>query len=125
MHGKDFLARLREEVLIGDGALGTMLSEYGVGREASYERLNLARPDLVRSLHSGYVDAGAQVIETNTFGANRTKLPSSQGADEVRAINQAGVLLAREAAGEKAFVAGAVGPLGTTADGEFTAWDDG
>jgi methionine synthase I (cobalamin-dependent)/5,10-methylenetetrahydrofolate reductase len=125
MQGKDFLARLREEVLIGDGALGTLLSEYGIGREASYERLNLARPDLVRNLHGGYVDAGAQVIETNTFGANRTKLPSSQRADEVRAINQAGVRLAREAGGEKAFVAGAVGPLDTTAGGgEFIPWDD-
>jgi homocysteine S-methyltransferase len=125
MDGKDFLARLREEVLIGDGALGTMLSEYGIGRDANYELLNLARPDLVRNLHKGYVDAGSQVIETNTFGANQTKLPSSHRADEVRAINQAGVRLAREAAREKAFVAGAVGPLGTIGGGaEFTAWDD-
>ena len=84
MRGKEFLARLREQVLIGDGALGTMLSESGIGREACYERLNLVRPDLIRELHRAYVDAGAQVLETNTFGANHTKLARFDSAGDVR-----------------------------------------
>ena len=73
MRGPEFLARLREEVLIGDGALGTLLSER-VGRQTAYERLNRLNPGLVRSLHAAYLDAGSQVLESNTFGANRTKL---------------------------------------------------
>jgi homocysteine S-methyltransferase len=113
MRGKEFLARLREEVLVGDGALGTMLSERGIGGESSYERLNLTHPDIVKDLHASYLDAGAQVIETNTFGANRTKLGA--GADEVGAVNHAGAALAREAAGQRAYVAGSIGPLATRA----------
>ncbi|HEY8503782.1 MAG TPA: homocysteine S-methyltransferase family protein, partial [Gemmataceae bacterium] len=73
MRGREFLARLREEVLVGDGALGTLFSERGIGRETPYELLNETHPELVRELHAAYLDAGAQVIETNTFGANRTK----------------------------------------------------
>ncbi len=111
MRGQEFLARLREEVLIGDGALGTLLSEHGVGRERSYEQLNLTNPSLVKQLHGAYLEAGAQVLETNTFGANRTKLAAFGLADQVQAINRAGVALVREVAGERAFVAGAVGPL--------------
>jgi methionine synthase / methylenetetrahydrofolate reductase(NADPH) len=103
MRGKEFLARLREEVLIGDGALGTMLSERGAAGESSYD------------LHTTYLQAGATVIETNTFGANRTKLALRGGADGVGAINRAGAALAREVAGENAFVAGSIGPLATHA----------
>src|SRR2546430_7993176 len=106
MRGQEFLARLREEVLVGDGALGTLISERGIGRETCYEHLNLAHPEFIRELHSAYLAAGAQVLETNTFGANRTKL--SDAADEVAAINRAGVALVREVAGERAYVAGAV-----------------
>ena len=74
MRGQEFLTRLREEVLIGDGAVGTMISEYDVGRETNCERLNLTHPNLIEGLHAAYVAAGADVIESNTFGANRTKL---------------------------------------------------
>jgi homocysteine S-methyltransferase len=112
MRGGEFLARLREEVLVGDGALGTLISERGPGREACYERLNLTLPDFIQGLHAEYLAAGAQVIESNTFGANRTKLATTaEGEADVAAINRAGVALARAAAGQRAYVAGAVGPL--------------
>jgi homocysteine S-methyltransferase len=111
MRGHEFLARLHDEVLIGDGALGTLISERGVGRETSYERLNLTNPDLIKDLHSAYLAAGAQVLESNTFGANRAKLALFNSAADVGAINRAGVALVREMAGSRAYVAGSVGPL--------------
>src|SRR6516162_10021008 len=111
MPGSDFLTRLREEVLIGDGAFGTLISERGIGRETNYERLNLTNPALIKDLHTAYVAAGAGLIETNTFGANRTKLSLHSIAPLVSDINRAGVALAREVAGERAFVAGSIGPL--------------
>jgi homocysteine S-methyltransferase len=109
----EFLTRLREEVLIGDGALGTLISERGIDRETSFERLNLTQPEFIKDLHASYLDAGALVLETNTFGANRTKLllHSSLEADQVAEINRAGVALVRQVAGDRAFVAGSVGPL--------------
>src|SRR5688500_11282193 len=111
MRGNEFLARLREEVVIGDGALGTMISERGIGRETNYESLNLTDPGFIQDIHRAYLAAGAQVLETNTFGANRTKLALFNCADDVVAINRTGVTLAREAAGGRAYVAGSVGPL--------------
>src|SRR5262245_54713113 len=111
MRGPEFLARLREEVVIGDGALGTLISERGIGRETNYERLNLTNPSFIKDLHAAYVDAGARLIETNTFGANRTKLSLHSIGHLVGDINRAGVALAREMAGDRAFVAGSVGPL--------------
>src|SRR6516165_3076890 len=95
MRGQELLARLREEVLIGDGALGTMISERGIGRETNYERLNLTHPEFIQDLHAAYLAAGAQLIETNTFGANRTKLALFNVGSDVAAINRAGVALAR------------------------------
>lgn len=115
MRGPEFLARLREEVLVGDGAVGTMISERGVGRDACYERLNLTNPEAIQEIHRAYLAAGAVVIETNTFGANRTKLTQQQFPDEIVAINRAGVSLAREVAGQRAYVAGSVGPLASLA----------
>ena len=111
MRGQEFLTRLREEVLIGDGALGTLISERGIGRDTNYERLNLTHPEFIKELHAAYLAAGAQVLETNTFGANRSKLAQFKFADDVAAINRAGVALVREVAGNRAFVAGSVGPL--------------
>jgi homocysteine S-methyltransferase len=111
MRGRELLARLHEEVVIGDGALGTMISERGIGRETNYEHLNLTHPEFIQDIHAAYLDAGAQVLETNTFGANRTKLEQFKFASDVAAINGAAVALARKVAGEKAFVAGSVGPL--------------
>jgi homocysteine S-methyltransferase len=111
MRGKEFLERLRAEVLIGDGALGTMLSERGLTQGVCCERLNLLNPEAVKELHASYLSAGTQVLETNTFGANRTKLSPSPGSDDVVAINRAGVLLARDVAGSRAYIAGSIGPL--------------
>ena len=106
-----FLERIHSEVLVGDGAIGTMLYAKGVGLDVNFEHLNLVRPELVTELHAEYLAAGAQVIETNTFGANHTKLQAIGLESKVRAINRKGAELARRAAGDRAFVAGSVGPL--------------
>lgn len=111
MTGKDFLPRLRERVLLGDGAIGTMFGERGAGRDLPYEQLNLSHPDWVRDLHREYIAAGSELIESNTFGANRTKLRGPDLHQQVSDLNQAGIVLAREAASDQAFVAGSVGPL--------------
>ena len=90
MRGREFLARLRDEVLVGDGALGTLISERGPGLGSSYERLNLTHPEFIKELHAAYLAAGAQVLETNTFGANRTKLAPFDQADDAATVNRAG-----------------------------------
>ncbi|HEX9079553.1 MAG TPA: homocysteine S-methyltransferase family protein, partial [Desulfuromonadaceae bacterium] len=99
-------------MLVGDGAIGTMLYAKGVGLEANFEHLNLVRPELVLELHGEYIAAGAQVIETNTFGANYTKLAPLGLDGRMSEINREGAMLARRAAaGRDVFVAGSVGPL--------------
>jgi homocysteine S-methyltransferase len=118
MRGPEFLARLHEEVLVGDGALGTMISERGISRTTNFERLNLAQPELIQSIHAAYSTAGAQVIETNTFGANRARLGRLNFPEEVASLNRAGVALARAAAGQHAYVAGALGPIQRLPDDE-------
>ncbi|MGB9080634.1 MAG: bifunctional homocysteine S-methyltransferase/methylenetetrahydrofolate reductase [Desulfuromonadaceae bacterium] len=105
------LKRLLNEVLIGDGAIGTMLYAKGVSLDSNFEHLNLVRPGLVAELAREYVAAGAQVIETNTFGANYTKLSAIGLGHKVAEINLAGARIAREATGGTALVAGSVGPL--------------
>lgn len=108
----NFLDRLHNEVLVGDGAIGTMFFAKGVSLEANVEHLNLVRPALVSELHREYLAAGSRVIETNTFGANYTKLAAIGLEKREREINLRGAQLAREAAaGSGAFVAGSVGPL--------------
>ena len=107
-----FLEALHDRVLVCDGAMGSMLYDRGVFVNQSFEALNLTRPELVVEIHRAYVDAGADIIETNTFGANRPKLAGFGLADRFAEINVAGVRLAREAAGASGFVAGAIGPLG-------------
>src|ERR671916_1021678 len=99
-------------VHVFDGAMGTMLYEKGVYINRSYDELNLTNPDLVREVHQAYVRAGAEVIETNTFGASANKLQQYGLEGSMRLINIAAARLAREAADERAYVAGAVGPLG-------------
>lgn len=110
----DLLERLvdPEAVIVFDGAMGTMLYAKGVFINQCYDELNLRSPDLVRAVHAAYVEAGAEVLETNSFGANRVKLAQYGLQNQVREINVAAARLAREEAGEQALVAGAVGPLG-------------
>ncbi len=108
------LARLLDpaDVVLFDGAMGTMLYAHGVFINQCYDELVLRAPDLVREIHAAYVKAGAEVIETNTFGANRLKLTAYGLETQVGEINRRGAQLARDAAGEFRLVAGAVGPLG-------------
>src|SRR6201988_2328039 len=97
-----------------DGAMGTLLYAKGVFINRCYDELNLSQPELIRAIHHDYLQAGAEIVETNTFGANAFRLARHSIADRVRDINRAGARLAREAA--KSFdvwVAGSVGPLGT------------
>ena len=110
---RDFRELLASDsVFVFDGAVGTRLYDKGVYINRSYDELNLTAPDLVREVHAEYVKAGADVIETNSFGATRHKLQQYGLESRLREINIAAARLAREAAGEKAFVAGAIGPLG-------------
>src|SRR6476659_4073221 len=108
----DFMSALEERVLVCDGAMGTMLYSKGIFISRSFDELNVSNPQLVREVHAEYVKTGADLIETNTFGANRTKLMSHGLADLMREINFEGARIAREAAGKNVFVAGAIGPLG-------------
>src|SRR5439155_1178844 len=110
-----FLERLRRGPLLGDGAMGTQLHARGISFERSFDELNLTQPKIVEEIHRAYIAAGAELIETNTFGANRIKL-ARHGLDKrVRDINFRAVKLAREAreiSGESVFIAGSVGPIG-------------
>jgi methionine synthase / methylenetetrahydrofolate reductase(NADPH) len=99
-------------IVIFDGAMGTMLYSKGVFINQCYDELNVRAPDMVRDVHKQYVAAGAEVIETNSFGANRVKLTQHGLQDQVHELNRAAAVLAREAAGDRALVAGAIGPLG-------------
>ncbi len=101
-----------DSVYVFDGAVGTRLYDKGVYINRSYDELNLTAPDLVREVHEEYVKAGADIIETNSFGATRHKLQPYGLESRLRDINFAAARIAREAAGEDVFVAGAVGPLG-------------
>jgi methionine synthase I (cobalamin-dependent)/5,10-methylenetetrahydrofolate reductase len=107
-----FLDALRAGALVADGAMGTQLYERGVVFNINYEELSLSRPELITRIHEAYVRAGAQVIETNTFGANRFRLQRHGLDGKVPAINAAAVKLARDAARGGAYVVGAVGPTG-------------
>src|ERR671912_2498957 len=101
-----------DRILVVDGAMGTMLYAKGVYINRCYDELNLSNPDLVREIHTEYLRAGADIIETNTFGATANKL-SQYGLDtNLEEINVLAARIAREAAGDEAYVAGAIGPLG-------------
>ena len=110
----DLLSRIKQSPMLCDGAMGTLLYAKGIFINRSYDELNLSQPDLIRGIHHEYLQAGAEIIETNTFGANSFRLARHSLADKVQDINRAGARLAREAA--KSFdvwVAGSVGPLGS------------
>ncbi len=110
----DFLSRVKQSPILCDGAMGTLLYAKGIFINRSYDELNLSQPELIRGIHHEYLQAGAEIIETNTFGANSFRMARHSLADKVVETNRAGARLAREAA--KSFdvwVAGSVGPLGT------------
>src|SRR5437879_9238025 len=109
----DLLAHLKTSAVLCDGAMGTLLYSKGIFLNRCYDELNLSQPDLIRNIHHEYLQAGAEIVETNTFGGNSFRLARHSLADRARDINLAGARLAREAA--KSFdlwVAGSVGPLG-------------
>ncbi|HYB76773.1 MAG TPA: homocysteine S-methyltransferase family protein, partial [Candidatus Bathyarchaeia archaeon] len=115
----DFLSRLRQGPILCDGAMGTLLYAKGIYINRCYDELNLSQPDLIRDIHQEYLQAGAEIVETNTFGANAYRLERHGIAQQVREINLAGARLARAAVESEtakksthAFVAGSVGPLG-------------
>ena len=109
------LEQLQQRPLLCDGAMGTLLYTRGVTYEQCFDALNLTQPELIQSIHREYIIAGAQIIETNTFGANRAKLEAHNLGDKVRQINFRAVKLAQEArevSGLPVFIAGAIGPSG-------------
>ncbi len=108
----DILSRLGREVLVVDGAMGTMLQRAGMPAEQCPEELNVINPEMVLGVHAGYVTVGADCITTNTFGASRTKLASHGLGDRVEELNRAGVRLARQAGAQH--VLADVGPTGLT-----------
>ena len=110
----EFRDKLDQRVWVADGAMGTMLYARGVFINQCFDALNLSNPGMVLDVHKEYVKCGAEIIETNTYGANRLRLASFGFADKIADINRAAVRIAREAASDRdgVFVAGAVGPLG-------------
>jgi len=106
----NILELIKERPLIFDGAMGTMIYSKGVFINTCYEHLCVTNPKLIAGIHEAYVDGGADVIETNSYGANRLKLQTHGLADQLEAINRAAVKLARQAAGDDVLVAGSVGP---------------
>ncbi len=115
-----FLDAIRDTPLVADGAMGTQVYAQGVLLTTNYDELCLSRPELIKRIHVEYLRAGAQLIESNTFGANRFRLLRHGFADQVRAMNAAGIALAAAAiveAGHPAFIAGAVGPSGLNMKG--------
>ena len=109
----DLLARLKTSPVLCDGAMGTLLYSKGIFINRCYDELNLSQPDLIRGVHHEYLQAGAEIVETNTFGGNSFRLERHGLGGKVHDINFAGAKLAKEAAKSfDAWVAGSVGPLG-------------
>lgn len=106
-----FLTELNKRILVIDGAMGTQLMERGIRPDDCFDAQNLKNPEAVYSVHKAYAEAGADILETNTFGANRIKLGEYGLADKVKEINEAAVKLARRAIGD-GFVCGSIGPIG-------------
>lgn len=120
---QDFREFVKKNIVIFDGAMGTRLYDKGVFINRVYDELNLSQPALVKEVHKEYLDAGAMVLETNSFGANRFKLAPHGLADKLEAINFQAAKIAREVAGDKAWVCGSIGPLGARIEpmGKITA----
>ena len=118
LRSQRFLDGIRSKVYICDGAMGTILHSKGIAANSCLEELNLSRPSLVQEVHNSYLAAGANILKTNTFGANNVRLSRHGLSGRCREINLAGAHLARECAGEAALVAGAIGPLGPAANSQ-------
>jgi len=103
---------LARNVVVADGAMGTMLYQHGVFVNTCYDELNLSRPDLISNIHNAYVRAGADFVETNTFGANPVKLAQFGLAEKTEQINEAAVAVAKRCTGREVLVAGSIGPSG-------------
>ena len=128
----DFLQVIRERNLLGDGAMGTQLYSKGVYINRCFEQVNLENPDLIKGVHLDYLEAGAEIIETNTFGANVSRLQSFALDQQVKAINEAAVKIAKDAVEEFSkksdrtiWIGGSIGPLSenTLPFGRFTKED--
>jgi methionine synthase / methylenetetrahydrofolate reductase(NADPH) len=119
-----FLDAVRAGGLVFDGAMGTAIYEHGILYNRCFDELNVSQPDAIHEVHAAYVEAGAQVLETNTFGANRFRLAHHGFAARVREINAAGVEVARGAAAGRAFVVGSVGPTGLMLETQSAARRD-
>ncbi len=109
---KPYLERIKEGIVLFDGAMGTMLYEKGIFINRCFEHVNITDPDKVLEIHREMAEAGAQVLTTNTFGANPIKLRSFDLEDKAYEINKAGVELAKKVAGDELYVAGSIGPSG-------------
>ncbi|MFA6548980.1 MAG: homocysteine S-methyltransferase family protein, partial [Candidatus Margulisiibacteriota bacterium] len=116
------LEELNKRILVIDGAMGTQLMNQGVRPEDCFDAQNITNPDRVENVHRAYIEAGADIIETNTFGANRIKLADYKLDNKVAEINIAAAKIARKVAGDKRFVFGSMGPLGKMLEplGELT-----
>ena len=111
---RPFRERIKNEILVCDGATGTMLYTKGIYINRCFEGLNLSSPELVKEVHRDYVKVGVDLIETNTYGANRFKLGPHGLESQMDKINQRGAEIAREIAGDRVYVAGSIGPIGRT-----------
>ncbi len=112
MKRRNFLKELENRVILFDGATGTMLYNRGVFINQCFDQVNLTNTRLIKEIHTDYANAGSDVLQTNTFGANQFKLAQHGLSDSLEAINYQGARLARDVAGNQLFVAGSIGPLG-------------
>lgn len=120
---EDFLSTVRERFVIGDGPMGTMLLGRHGNKYGTPEEFSIYEPEEVMQLHREYLEAGAELLGTNTFSANRVKLSRSKALDRLEEMNRLGVFLAKGAAGDRAWVAGKMGPTGKLLEplGELSA----
>lgn len=102
---------LQKQVLLGDGAMATYLYQQGIPVQICYEELNVTNPDMIKRIHHEYLQAGAKLLETNTYGANRDRLSRYGLEQKVSKINREGVMVAREVAGDNAYVVGSIGSI--------------
>lgn len=111
MSESKLVALLNKGIVVGDGAMGTMLYDKGIFLNSCFDELNLSKADLIKNIHKAYVEAGADFIETNTFGANEIKLARFGLAEKTQQINTSAAEIARQCAGNSTLVAGSIGPL--------------